>query len=340
MILVDVIAIAILVSIILYALLGGADYGGGMWDLLASGPRKRQQRDAIAHAIGPVWEANHVWLILVIVLLFTAFPASFAVTMTALHIPLTVVLIGIVLRGTAFVFRKYDVQKNDVHERWSTVFGISSVLTPFFLGISIGALGSGDIRWENGVVTSGFFAGWTSWFALGCGLFTQGLFAFLAATYMTVETVYDRALQDDFRRRAALSLLLLLPAALLVFILARFDAAIFYDRLVEWWSPLLAIGSLVAGIISYAGLRRRRYKIARGSAVVLVTLILVGWAIAQYPYIVIPDVHIFVVASPAVTLKFTVGALAVGALLLFPSLAYLFVVFKRDEAMRANRDVE
>ena len=105
----------ILVALVLYALSGGADYGGGMWDLLASGPRARAQREAIEHAIGPIWEANHVWLILVVVVLFTAFPPAFAVIMTALHIPITAALVGIVLRGSAFAFRKYDTRDDAVH---------------------------------------------------------------------------------------------------------------------------------------------------------------------------------------------------------------------------------
>lgn len=326
------VAVAILAATILYALLGGADYGGGMWDLLASGPRKREQRDAIAHAIGPVWEANHVWLILVIVLMFTAFPASFAVIMTALHIPVTIILIGIVLRGTAFVFRKYDVQHDDIHERWSTVFGIASFLTPFFLGICAGAVSSGDIRWEDGVVTTGFFAGWTSYFALSCGLLAQGLFAFLAAVYMTVETNDSTDLQGDFQKRATISLALLVPAAILVLFTARADTPVFYERLIRWWIPYLAAPSFLAVVASYLSLRHKKFQLARILGATVVTLILLGWAIAQYPYIVIPDVAIFEVAAPDTTLKFTTWALVAGSALLFPSLAYLFVVFKREDA--------
>src|ERR1039457_3035003 len=118
------VAIFMLLSLILYALMGGADFGGGMWDLLAAGPRAVRQRKAIAKAIGPIWEANHVWLILVVVLLFTGFPTGFAGMMTALNIPLTVMLIGIVLRGSAFIFRKYDSKSATVQRHWSRVFGI------------------------------------------------------------------------------------------------------------------------------------------------------------------------------------------------------------------------
>src|SRR5438445_1335445 len=125
-------AIFILASLIIYALMGGADFGGGMWNLLAFGPRAQRQREAIADAIAPIWEANHVWLILVIVLLFTGFPTGFASMMTALNIPMTVMLLGIVLRGSAFVFRKYEVE--NAHH-WRTVFGIASFLTRFVNGM-------------------------------------------------------------------------------------------------------------------------------------------------------------------------------------------------------------
>src|SRR5213594_1886230 len=168
-----IVAFFILSSLIVYALMGGADFGGGIWNLLAFGSRAKRQREAIADAIAPIWEANHVWLILVIVLLFTGFPRGFATLMTALNIPMTVMLLGIVLRGSAFVFRKYDVKS----DRWSTVFGIASFLTPFFQGIILGALTTGQIRVEQGHVLTGLMAGWLTPFALACGVFALGLFA-------------------------------------------------------------------------------------------------------------------------------------------------------------------
>src|SRR6266478_1747537 len=180
-----IIAVFILLSLIIFALMGGADFGGGMWDLLAFGPRAKRQREIIADAIAPIWEANHVWLILVIVLLFTGFPRAFAAMMTALNIPMTVMLLGIVLRGSAFVFRKYDVKDE---RRWSTVFGVASFFTPFFQRVILGALTTGLIRVEQGRVLTGFMAGWLTSFALSCGVFALGLFAFLAATYLTLDT--------------------------------------------------------------------------------------------------------------------------------------------------------
>src|SRR5260370_23703531 len=190
------VAIFIVSSLIIYALMGGADFGGGIWSLLAFGPRARRQREAIVDAIAPIWEANHVWLILVIVLLFNGFPRGFATMMTALNIPMTVMLLGIVLRGSAFVFRKYDVRER----HWSTLFGMASFFTPLFQGIILGALTTGQIRVEQGRVVTGFMAGLLTPFALSCGVFALGLFAFLAATYLTLDTQDDPDLQDDFSR--------------------------------------------------------------------------------------------------------------------------------------------
>ena len=175
------------VALIFYAVTGDADYGGGMWDLLATGPRAGAQRSAIERAIGPIWEADHVWLILIVVILFTGFPPAFAAMMTALNIPFTLMLIGIVLRGSAFIFRKYDIKSEEVKQGWSLLFGAASFFTPFIQGAVLGALSTGQIRIVDGRVVSGFFAGWLTPFALACGLFAVALFAFLAATYLTVD---------------------------------------------------------------------------------------------------------------------------------------------------------
>jgi cytochrome d ubiquinol oxidase subunit II len=137
------VAAVILLVLVLYALTGGADFGGGVWDLFALGRRARGQREAIAKAIGPIWEANHVWLIVVLVLLWTCFPRVFAAIGTALHLPLAATLMGIILRGTAFVFRHYDRQDAGSHLGWSLVFAIGSLLTPVTFGVAIGAISSG-----------------------------------------------------------------------------------------------------------------------------------------------------------------------------------------------------
>jgi cytochrome d ubiquinol oxidase subunit II len=317
-----------LVSLSFYALLGGADYGGGVWDLFASGRRANEQRALIAHAIGPIWEANHVWLILVVVILFTAFPPAFAIIATALHIPLTLLLIGIVLRGSAFTFRSYDSQRDNVQKRWSRVFSIASIITPILLGVIVGAISSRAIQVEHDVVVSGFFYPWLGLFPFAVGFFALALFAFLAATYLTLETT-DPELQDDFRLRALVSGVAVGALALVVFLLSGTRAPEIRAGISAspWAIPLHLITALCA-VGAFAALWRRKYQLARMCAAGQVTLILWGWALAQYPYMVQPDITIKSAAAPAQTLRLLLVALSVGAVILFPSFYYLFSVFK------------
>ena len=325
------IAAVMLTSLIVYALVGGADYGGGMWDLLASGPRAKRQRHAIVEAIAPIWEANHVWLILVIVLLFSGFPRAFSAIMIALHIPITAMLIGIVLRGSAFVFRKYDSTADAVQRRWSTIFGIASFFTPFFQGLALGALTTGDIHVVEDHVTTGFFAGWLTPFALACGLFALALFAFLAATYMTVDTQGQPDLQNDFRLRAIWAETALIPLAIIVFITSKYGAALMYRGLTNWWAPLLLGWTALSALTAALALWSRRFYLARIAAVAQVTFILLGWGLAQFPHLVTPDVTLQNAAAPESTLKLLLLALGAGAVVLLPSLIYLFQIFKGQE---------
>lgn len=317
-------------SLVLYALLGGADYGGGVWDLFAFGPRAREQRKLIAEAISPVWEANHVWLILVIVILFTAFPPAFAAIATALHIPITLLLIGIGLRGTAFTFRTYDVQRDDVQRRWSIVFSIASIITPILLGTTLGAIASGTVRVENGAVTSGFFRSWLAPFPLAVGVFALALFAFLAAVYLTLEA-RERKLQEDFRMRAIISGVAVGLLALTVFILAKTGAPTVRAGISRsWWALGLHVLTAIFAGGAFVTLWTRRYRLARVCAAAQVTLILLGWAFAQFPHLVEPDLTISSAAAPQITLQLLLGALAAGAILLFPSYYYLFRIFKAE----------
>jgi len=325
-----IIAGVMVASLVLYALLGGADYGGGVWDLFAFGRRAREQRELIAHAIGPVWEANHVWLILVVVILFTAFPPAFAVIATALHIPITLLLIGIVLRGTAFTFRTYDVQRDDVQRRWSLIFSIASIITPILLGTILGAIASGNIRVESGIVTTGFLRPWLALFPLAVGFFALALFAFLAAVYLTVEAE-ERSLQEDFRLRALVAGVAVGALALIVFVLAGTGAPSVRAGISRSsWALALHILTAIFAIGAFITLWIRRYLAARVFAAGQVTLILLGWAFSQFPYLVEPDISISSAAAPQITLRLLLGALIAGALLLFPSYYYLFRIFKTE----------
>lgn len=304
-----------LIALTAYVLLGGADFGGGIWDLLADGPRKTRQRELIARAIGPVWEANHVWLILAMVLLFTCFPRAFARIAIALHVPLTLMLIGIVLRGSAFVFQVYG-------GGGGRVFAIASLVTPVLLGVCVGAVASGAIGAAAGIPGETFYAvyvaPWLTSFSIAVGLLTLTCFAYLAAVYLTLETT-DPELQADFRLRALVSGVWLLMMAGLALALAP-HRQVLDHRL----GVLMGIAALAA----FGALWRRRYRVARIAAAGQVVLILWGWGVAQYPYMLPPDLTIAGAAAPKVTLELVLVALALGAIVLFPSLYYLFKIFK------------
>jgi cytochrome d ubiquinol oxidase subunit II len=323
-----ILAGSMLVSLTFYALMGGADYGGGMWDLLASGPRAKDQRELIAEAIGPIWEANHVWLILVVVLLFTCFPPAFSAIATALHIPLTLMLIGIVLRGSAFTFRTYDYRQDQAQRRWGRIFAVASLITPVLLGVTVGSIASGRIQVGAADVATVFVRPWLAPFPFAVGFFALALFAFLAAVYLTLETD-DHQLREDFRKRALGAAAAVGLMALVVFLLSDTGAPqIRRDLSESWWTwPLqAATGAMASGAI-YA-LWSYRFRLARFCAAGQVTLILWGWALAQYPYLVEPDISIYNAAAPAATLRLVLIALLAGVLLLLPSFYYLFRVFK------------
>jgi len=257
---------AMLVSLVFYALLGGADYGGGVLDLLASGPRRAAQRQAIEDAIGPIWEANHVWLILVIVILFTGFPPAFAAVATALFVPLVLFLIGVVLRGSAFTFRAYDSRSDTVQRRWGLVFSIASIVAPFTLGTVVGALASGRVRLGPDLVVVSGHDAWLGPFPLAVGAFTVALFTLLAAVYLAVEAK-DAALKEDFRLRAIGAAAAVGALALLTFVLSGREAPVVRRGLtaLDWSLPLhLTTGGAAA--TAFVALFRRRYALARAAA--------------------------------------------------------------------------
>jgi cytochrome bd ubiquinol oxidase subunit II len=348
----------IVVALNAYVLFGGADFGGGVWDLLASGPRRDKQRARISSAISPIWEANHVWLIVVVVMLFVCFPPAFAAFGTILHIPLSLMLIGIVLRGSAFVFRSYSYGPRSERRRWGQVFAVSSLITPVVLGMCVGAVVSGGV----GAALSGLDAGtagvlpvasdpgqratssvtfaslyvrpWLSPFTLAVGAMTLALVSFLAATYLTIEAEGDRELQDDFRSRALGAAAAAAVTATIALVLGASRGGVM-ARLVGagWTLPVLA-GSAIAAVGSVVALLKRRYQLARVAAGAWVTLILWGWVLAQFPLIIPPNLTINDAAAPPRTLVETMAVLVGGALVLVPSLWYLLHVFKSRSAER------
>ena len=329
-----IVGFVMLMSLTLYAVGGGADFGGGVWDLFSSGPRAKQQRDLVAHAIGPIWEANHVWLILVVVLLFVAFPPAFAAICIALHIPLTVMLVGIVLRGSSFVFRSYDAQTDDVQQRWSRVFAVASIITPIMLGVTVGAVASGTVRvdLETGHVQTNFISSWLAPFPFAIGFWTLALFAYLAAVYLTLEA-QDEGLREDFRRRALAAGFVVGALALVSFLLSGKGAPLIRLGLArEWWSIPFQVLTGITSVCAMVAMWRRCFRLARAFAAAQVVLILWGWGLAQFPFLVEPDLTFDNAAAESHVLRLLLGALAAGTLLLFPSLGYLYRVFKREDA--------
>jgi len=331
----DLLAAILALSLNAYVLFGGADFGGGVWDLLASGPRQNRQREVIAHAIGPIWEANHVWLILAIVLTFTCFPAVYARLGTVLHIPLTLMLVGIVLRGSAFTFRTYDSQHDAVQRRWGRIFSSASVITPILLGVSIGAVASGRVGGElRGDFVQQFVHPWLTLFGFSVGLLTLVLFAFLAAVFLTLEST-DRDLCEDFRRRALICGVAVFFASALVLLLSPASAPLVRGGLLDSpWAVPLHLLTAAAAIAVLAALWLRQYRLARLAVGLQVSLIFWGWAMAQYPYLLPPSFTVSNTAAAPATLRFTLIVLTAGAVILLPSLWYLFQVFKTSPADR------
>lgn len=317
---------ALLGALVLYALTGGADYGGGIWDLLAAGPRRREQRDLVAHALGPIWEANHVWLVLAVVLLFTGFPAAFAAISVDLFAPLTLLLVGIVLRGAAFTFRTYDRPDGRAQARWGLVFSGASAVVPLLLGVVVGSLASG--RLPGGVPAAGPPA-WLAPFPVAVGLFAAALFAYLAAAYLAVEA--EGALRDDFRRRAVGAGAAVFGGALLCGLLSWREAPLVFAGLTaRGFSLPLHLATGAAAVTAFAAFLRRAVRLGRAAAAVQVALIVLGWGASQYPYLVVPLLTLGGAAAPRATLVAVLWALAGGAVLLFPALYLLFRVFKGE----------
>lgn len=302
------------VAMTLYAVLGGADFGGGVWDMLATGPRKNAQRDAITQAIGPVWEANHVWLIFVVVTSFTCFPAAYADICVGLYAPISFALVGIVFRGATFVFRNYAGDSPALQRTLAVVFGASSLIAPFFLGDTLGALAGGRYDWRSP-------------FALAVGIFAVTICAQIAAVFLLRET-HDEAVRDDFRRRAIRATVAVWIAGALPVVVAAFSEHAVIVELEHAIAIVAITVALVSGLVVIACVATHRDLLARAAVTVEAAAILGGWFGGQAPALV-PGRYTFMSAASAdaVLVAFLIAA-ACGAVLLIPSLYVLFRVFK------------
>lgn len=322
--------IVLWIGLTAYVLFGGADFGGGVWDLLAgSAERGRDQRALVEHSIGPVWEANHVWLIFVIVLTWTGVPEVFAAICSTLYIPLTAVALGIIARGAAFAFRKVSVGLWR-QRLFGATFAFSSLVTPFFLGTVAGAIASGRV--PPGIGAGDLVTSWVNPTSVVTGLLAVGIAAYLAAVYLTrdAQRTGDEALTALFRRRALGTGMVVGVLSAVGLVVLHADASPLFDELTSGAALPFTMLSVAAGVLSLVLLAWGRwYLTVRLTAALAVTGLLWGWGIGQYPQL-LPGLNLEEAAATDTVLAASLGALAVGAVLLLPSLWWLYTTFQRD----------
>lgn len=321
------VSVILFTAVVAYAIFGGADFGAGFWDLTAgSDTRGRAPRDLIDHAIAPVWEANHTWLIYCLVVLWTAFPTAFAAITTTLYIPLGLAALGIVLRGSGFAFRKVALSSGQRRLN-STVFALSSILTPFFFGTVAGSLASGRVP-EDGYGDA--YSSWTAPTCLLGGLLAVLVCAYLAAVFLAAEAdaFADAELRTWFARRAIVSAVAAGAVSIVGIFVIHADAPRLFHQLSRPGVPALIL-SVLCGYATLLLLRGGLYRGARVLAVVTVGAVMCGWGVAQYPYLLGTHLTIEQAAAPQPTLWVLVAVACAAALLIVPSLVLLFVLQQR-----------
>jgi cytochrome d ubiquinol oxidase subunit II len=320
----DLAAALALIGLTAYVVFGGADFGAGFWDLTAGGAeRGAAVRAMIKRSMSPVWEANHVWLIFVLVVLWTAFPEAFGSIMSTLSIPIFAAALGIVLRGGAFALKGEAATIAEARALGAT-FAVSSVLVPFFLGTAAGAIAAGDVPVGN--AEGDAWGSWTGPLPILVGLLAVATGAHLAAVFLGADS--RRAgrpeLVDAFRARALGSGVVAGGLAIAGLAVASADAPELYDDLVSGAGLACVIGSGAAGLLTLALEWRERFELARYTAAAAVGAIMAGWALAQRPYLLPPELTVEEAAAPDATLTALLIAAAVGMALLIPALAWLF----------------
>jgi len=327
------------VSITAYAVLAGADFGAGVWDLFAGGTvNGMRQRRRIAASIGPVWEANHVWIIFALVILWTAFPPVFAAITTTLYVPLTLVAFGVIVRGSSFALRK-AAPDFALKRVFGPGFALASLLTPFFLGTVVGAMASGRV--PAGIARGNVLFSWTGPTSLLGGVLAVAGCAYLAAVYLCVDARRNQEadLVEVFRKRALIAGALCAVTVLAGIDVVRLDAPRLYAGLLGPGLPLLlsSVGMSAASLIL---LWRRAFALTRVLAAGAVVTVLWAWGVAQYPDLLVGSTTVAQAAAPAATLTALLIAIAVGAALVLPSLGLLFWMVRLPHSVDAQRSVE
>jgi cytochrome bd ubiquinol oxidase subunit II len=324
----DVCAVILWIGVTLYAIFGGADFGAGVWDLLAgSGARATRVRAQIDRSIGPVWEANHVWLIFVLVVLWTAFPRAFSAIMTTLYIPLALAALGIVLRGSGFAFR--HALPGRIQGPATRVFGVASLLTPFFMGTVVGAIASGEVPAAGDGDPTG---SWTGFLPLVTGVLFVVVAAYTAAIFLVRDSgaAGDQDLRDYFGRRALVAAVVAGIAAVIGVIALRQDARFIYDGLTSWPGIALVVLSGVCGLAALGLLVTGRNRGLRVAAVGAGVTMIWGYFAAAFPYILPTSLKISDAAGPSATLTSVIVVFIVAGVLVIPSLILLYVLSQRS----------
>ncbi|HEY2507903.1 MAG TPA: cytochrome d ubiquinol oxidase subunit II [Streptosporangiaceae bacterium] len=329
MTLANVLAVIMWVGVTAYALFGGADFGAGFWDLVAGRAEAgAARRTLIEHSIGPVWEANHVWLIFILVVMWTGFPGLFGAVASTLWIPLTVAALGVIGRGSAFAFRK-SVTARWQRRAFGAAFAASSVITPFFLGAAAGGVAAGRV--PPGVGQGNAVTSWWNPVSVLTGALAVIVCAYLAAVYLTADArrTGDARLVGQFRACA-------LGAGAVAGLIAAVGLAVLHAEaptlahgLANRALPLVVVSG-VAGLAALIVLFLRRFLIARTAAAVAVGAVVWAWALAEYPYLLAGRLTIAAAAATHSVLLATSISLLAGAVLLIPSLTWLYVIFQRE----------
>lgn len=331
MILNYIIAVMLWLSIIVYSVFGGADFGGGIWDLFTFGPRGKDQQELITHALGPVWEANNVWLTYLIVGLFVAFPVVSYTLAYALFIPLSLILLGVVFRGASFAFRSHIHKAVHLRTFWARFFSAASMITPFLLGTVAGAVASSMIRWHHGRPPIIVWWPWLNPFSLIIGFMALAICATIAASYLTVNAklINRLDLAEDFRLRGLIAGMVTAALGIAGFVLMPFFAPELWVGLFQRTHTIWAVAiTVILGFGAALAMYNRHYKTARFMIDMDVAAFLGAWGLAQIPYVVPPDLTVINAASPQTTLlEFLISAI-LGMLILIPSMWLLFYVFE------------
>jgi cytochrome d ubiquinol oxidase subunit II len=319
----DVPLILLLAGLVAYAVLGGADFGAGFWQLWGGrGERDRALREHAHHAMGPVWETNHVWLIFVLVICWTAYPTAFASIASTLSVPLFIAGIGVIMRGTAYALRSGTRTLRE-QRRIEVGFAISSILTPFALGAVIGGIASGRVPVGN--AKGDLATNWLNTTSIFIGILAVATAAYLAAVYLAADAVrVGRSdLADAFRTRALGTGVVAGALALAGLPIVRSDAPRIWDGLTGGDGLSAVIVSGLAGVATLALVFRRRFGPARETAALAVAAIVAGWALAQQPDI-LPGLTVEQAAAGHSALVAVIVGAAIGAIVLVPSLVLLF----------------